>query len=261
MSPLPGQTGWQKLFFQCGWGVAALLVISIFLQDRNPPPKEQPNPETNATFANLAKAQFFGELTPATNSNPAPGKNYTLLAGMVELAFPDGASAIIEAPALFRVVSDDRLALDVGQCSVHCPPRAEGFQVDTPFSKVVDRGTRFFVNVSESSETEVQVIEGAADISTDAGGETFRLVDGEARKVGTQGVAASKFSPSGYRQQLPDRIISYQATKDSEGRAMDLLSVKVQRGGRTVDYPVKDLVPTELTSFRPWTGAKGMSIC
>ena len=251
MSRLPGQTGWQKLFLQCGWGVAALLVIGFFLVVKGTKaPLDEPSTETRATFANLAQAQFFGELTPATHSKPEIGKNYTLLTGMVELAFPKGATTIIEAPALFRVVSDERLALDVGHCSVHCPPGAEGFQVDTPVSKVIDRGTRFYVNVSESSETEVQVIEGAADISPDGGGGTLRVTDGQARRVGTRGASHSEYAPSQYRKQLPDRIISYEATKNEEGRAVLLTSVKVQRGGKTLDYPVGDLIPMELATFR-----------
>jgi len=248
ISKLPASPNGQSIFLKCGWGVAAMLVIGFFLLNSN---DEDTAPDgTGARFASLSQAQFFGELTPAADSNPELGKNYTLLSGMVELAFPDGATAIIEAPALFRVVSDERMAMDVGHCSVHAPPGAEGFQVDTPVSKVIDRGTRFYVNVSESSETEVQVIEGAADVSPDAGGGTLRLTDGQARRVGTQGTSLSQYSPAEYRKQLPDRIISYEASKNEEGRAVMLKSVRVQRGGEVRRYPVEDLIPMTLTTFR-----------
>jgi hypothetical protein len=225
-----------------------MLVIGFFLMDKGQPKSSLR--ETEARFASVAQAQFFGEMTPATNSLPKLGKNYTLLSGMVELAFPNGATAIIEAPALFRVVSDQRLALDVGHCSVHAPKGAEGFQVDTPVSKIIDRGTRFYVNVSESTETEVQVIEGAADVSPDAGAGTERLEVGQARRVGTQGTSPAQFTPAQYRNQLPDRIISYDASKNDLGHAVLLKSVKVQRGGKVIDYTVKDLIPIKLTTFR-----------
>src|SRR5690606_33437416 len=87
-----------------------------------------------------------------------------LMSGLVEIAFPAGASAILEGPAVFRVLSEESLALDVGRCSVHAPDGAEGFHSETPVTRVVDRGTPFSVSVSDTSETEVQVIEGSADV-------------------------------------------------------------------------------------------------
>lgn len=217
-------------------------------------------------FISSARAQFFGELPPPVHATPALNREYVLMSGDVEVEFPSGATAIIGGPAVFRVRSNDCLALDAGRCSVHAPEGAEGFRVETPVAQVVDRGTRFAVSVNETSETEVQVIEGAADIfrhSDDAAREivkpdlsdsTFemRLTSSQAQKFGLANDFASDaipFDPSTYQLQLPDRVISYEATKTASGRAKKLTSVTVQRGGTPITVLVDDLIPAEVTSF------------
>jgi hypothetical protein len=212
-------------------------------------------------FASSAHAKFFGELSPPVGSVLAAQREYILMSGLIELSFPAGASAILEGPAVFRVLSDESLALDVGRCSVHAPAGAEGFHVETPGMRVVDRGTRFSVSVAETAETEVQVIEGAADVygAPEIGGASseqpseVRLKDGEARRFATSGEFAADavpFDPSVYRRGLPDRVVSYEATTAADGGAENLISVSIQRGGRVVRYPVEDLIPARVVWFK-----------
>lgn len=213
-------------------------------------------------FASLAHADFFGELVPPVDSALTPRRDYVLMSGMVEVKFPAGASAIVEGPAVFRVLSDEGLALDVGRCSVHAPGGAEGFRVETPVTRVVDRGTRFTVSVSETSETEVQVIEGAADVYEswrDAGRtaaasyDEIRLTDGEARKFAsarTFSADAIAFDPGVYRRGLPDRVVRYQAGAAENGTVAELQSVTVQRGGRVRTFPISDLIGVKVIHFR-----------
>ncbi len=225
-------------------------------------PSDNTTPQGNVRFASLAHAKFFGELLPPVDSILTPKRDYVLMSGLVEVEFPAGASAILEGPAVFRVLSDECLALDVGRCSVHAPDGAEGFRVETPVTRVVDRGTRFTVSVAETSETEVQVIEGAADIyerSENVGRianpsyNEIRLTNGEARKYAKGRAFASDdipFDPSAYRHGLPDRIVSYDATKAAGGGFENLLSVTVQRNGRVMEIPVEDLIPARVTAFK-----------
>lgn len=239
------------LFRYGGWAAAALLMLGLFLRS---PEKQNGSPgisKNQVRFENLAKARFFGELTPPAGTSPLVGQDYTLTEGLVELAFPSGATTIIEAPALFRVTSEDSLALDVGRCSVHAPPGAEGFRVDTPVMQVVDRGTRFFVNVAESSDTEVQVVEGAADLyPRDSAAKEIRLVSGGTHRSGSQGPMPSSYSPSVYRASLPDRIVSYEATRDDQGGVEALTEVVVQRGGKPIRYGADELIGVDLIAFR-----------
>lgn len=247
--PAPGRPLFSRLLQYGGWAIAAGLVAMVFLWDGG---GETTTPPTHrVVFSKLARATFFSELTPQVHSTPELNRDYSLVSGSVELTFPQGASTILEAPAVFRVVSADRLALDVGSCSVHAPPGAEGFRVDTPNSRVVDRGTRFFVHVSESSETEVQVVEGAADVypSDKTTAETLRLMNGDARRIGHAGTTPLAFSPEGYRRGLPDRVISYTAKPGLDGRAQTLTGITVQRGGSEHHYTSAELIRTELLTF------------
>ena len=246
----------------------------IAASDFSPPVVSSPEETlltSGARFANLAHAKFFGELLPPVNSVLTPQRDYVLMSGLVEIEFPAGASAILEGPAVFRVLSNESLALDVGRCSVHAPDGAEGFRVETPVTRVVDRGTRFAVSVSETSETEVQVIEGAADVYQQPDGAvpqassrnevkpTFevRLGSNQAQSftnLGTFSADSIPFNSNVYQRRLPDRVISYQATTDAGGRAEMLTSVTLQRGGKVFDIPVEDLIPVEVTSFTGQTG-------
>ncbi len=251
------------------WPEGRLLIVKGGAKDDVEQASET-TPEGNVRLASLAHARFFGELSPPVNSILDTKRDYVLTDGQVEVMFPVGASAIIEAPAVFRVLSDASLGLDVGRCSVHAPDGAEGFLVETPVTRIVDRGTRFTVRVSETSETEVQVVEGAADIyrrsngqrklslgqsnenATDAAFE-LRLTDREARRFLNNGDFTNqpaRFNPESYRNRLSDRVVSFEATSAADGGAEHLTSVTVQRDGQMIRYPADRLISAELTWFK-----------
>lgn len=252
------------------WPTSRTPVVKDDMNQGDAPPDREATGD-NVRLASVARAKFFGELSPPVGSVLAAQREYVLLSGLVEVAFPAGASAIVEGPAVFRVLSDKSLALDVGRCSVHAPDGAEGFHVETPFTRVVDRGTRFSVSVAETSETEVQVIEGAADIyerSADAGrianpsNDEIRLTDGEARKFANVRMFSGDvipFDPKIYRHGLPDRVVSYKATQAVHGGAENLISVTVQRDGRVMEVPVEDLIPARVTAFK--ANSRGAFVC
>lgn len=255
-----------------GGGLLAAAALAAVVLATRPQIPAVPRPEERATppaarFASLARAKFVGRDTPARESVVDVNQSYVLSAGLVELAFPIGATAILEGPAVFRVCGVDCLAVDAGRCSVHAPEAAKGFRVETPATQVIDRGTRFVVNVDETSATEVQVIEGAADLipKADPANTVHRLATGDsarhdpaargARVVATAGGA----DRSTYRPALPDRLIKYTASLahpvalaagDSFGPGIDTLeSVTVQRGGRLQSYDVEDLIGVKLVHF------------
>lgn len=215
-----------------------------------------------ARLAGASRARFLGQPVPDVGAALERGRDYVLTDGLVELAFPAGASAVLEAPASFRVEAADVLALEIGRCSVHAPGNAAGFRVETPATRVIDRGTRFVVNVRETNETEVQVVEGAADVYRRPDGEAepalqARLVENQARRFASadvDGASAMGFRPEMYRPRLPDRVVSYKAEPRSDGGVGRLRSVTVQRGGENRTYPIERLIPVGLTWFRPDPG-------
>ncbi|QDU59353.1 FecR protein [Planctomycetes bacterium Pan216] len=265
------------------WGGAvavALLIVVVLLVARNGERSEEEiaadDRATDAgwrvTLAEEVRAKFFGSSEMSAGASVEPRRDYMLQSGLVKLAFPSGATAIVEAPAVFQVASANRLLLSSGSCSVHAPPGAEGFEVLTPVAKVVDRGTRFFVNVQNNNDTEIHVVEGATDLystpdpSTELGegdsqdvhvgeGEEkpVRLTNGEAVRIGgfvSHFGEKTEFSPEAYRSRMPDRLVEYQATSTAKGGAEDLVSLTVQRDGRFYRYGADELIPITVDWFR-----------
>lgn len=207
-----------------------------------------------------ASAKLFGEPTPAINSRMDVQREYALSEGMFELRFPSGATTIIEAPALFEIASASRLLVKTGKCSVYAPEGAQGFRVDTPLGNVVDLGTRFTVNVQQSGEMEVQVVEGEAELFPNAANgeqatptkQKIKLLSGQANRV-TQGpnIIAKEiaFSADEYQRGLPDRLVSFEAVEDADGAVDDLISVTVQRGGQRLSYKPNEMIGIDVIHF------------
>jgi hypothetical protein len=72
--------------------------------------------------------------------------------------------------------------------------------------------------------------------------------------VGEFSADSVAFDPHVYRRRLPDRVVGYQATKGTGGRAEKLVSVTVQRGGRVAEVPIRELIPAEATWFKGQPG-------
>ena len=213
-------------------------------------------------LAQSVQASFFGELLPSLHGSMNRDHEYTLTAGMIEMRFPTGATAIIEAPAVFLIASESLLKLQTGKCSVYAPDGAEGFQVETPLTNIVDLGTRFSVNVDETGGTDVQVVEGITEVFASDGsskriGKAVRLTDRQARIYTEDGGVVSQvkeFEDEQYRRELPDRIVSYKATEPHHHGAVDLVELIVQRGGKIFKYPYESMIGIELTYYMSAVG-------
>ncbi|HWL10981.1 MAG TPA: hypothetical protein VNQ76_21410 [Planctomicrobium sp.] len=248
------------------WKSIALTPVTPDQSTTNNSVDDAVSPADQVRFTRVARAQFFGELSPGVDSSVQSEKTYCLTSGMVELLFPRGAVAILEGPAIFRARDGECLEVDTGLCSVYAPDGAEGFQVLTPDANIVDRGTRFSIHVTDFSETEVHVIEGAADLyrkdiinpdsiskSNSPVQQEIRLTERQSARVQTSKEfqsAPMEFRADQYRKQLPDRIISYEASQGPDGGVDQLLNIRLQRNGQEITHSVDDLIPVELIWFQ-----------
>lgn len=220
---------------------------------------EQPPATTPVATVTQTAAVRFAEGAPflKVGSPLELAQEYAISAGQLQLVFSNGAEVILTGPAVFETQGDEHLAVRYGACSVYAPDGAEGFTVETPLSNVVDYGTRFSVNVTEAGNTDVQVIEGETDVRPVKLGQNSdpapqRLTKGMAQRLTTNNglvVDEIPFDQQQYVSQLPDRIVSYNATQGPDQRARDLKSVTVQRGGKQYQYEVEDLIGIELTHY------------
>ncbi|HBN79350.1 MAG TPA: hypothetical protein DD473_26735 [Planctomycetaceae bacterium] len=268
----------KLIFTSLGFAIASLLIaLGLFIRNETrvdtiatQSPSSFPE-RSRVILAGEVRARFFDQSVLATGVGVELSRDYMLQSGIVKLNFPSGATTIIEGPSIFQVATENCLVLNTGACSVHAPPGAEGFEVITPVTKVIDRGTRFYVNVQDNNEAEVHVLEGAADLySTPQGSDDLtspeisvapqkehadfiQLTDGEAARIGGfhdhTGQKAG-FNPQPYRFQLPDRLVSYEASSTDKASVNDLLSLTVQRNGLLQQYSAEELIPIEVTWFR-----------
>ncbi len=200
-----------------------------------------------------AGAQFYKDEMPAFGSALRMGHEYSLIDGQIEVLFPTGAKVILESPALFEVHSEERMTLAYGNCSVHAPAGAEGFEVLTPATQVIDRGTRFTVKVDEAGVSEVHVIEGLVETVERLNGKEDRneLDHGKAMRYMADDTKSHvvTFSQKSYRNNLPDRLIRYEGETDHAGGIETLLNLTVSRAGKTYRYDYEQLIGCDVVSF------------
>ncbi|QDT55995.1 FecR protein [Caulifigura coniformis] len=202
-----------------------------------------------------ASARIYGQaFSPAPGQSLAYGEELILKQGLLAVTFPSGARAVLESPCIFSATGPETLLLRAGRCSVHAPPGAEGFRVETPSALIVDLGTRFAVDVEMGGETTLKVVEGAASLESRGTKESqprllkqgdAAYVDHDARQL----AAPPEGIDVNFVDRLPDRVVRYDATTGPGGHAEELLTVTVQRAGKVETYGRDDLIRSRLSNF------------
>jgi len=214
-----------------------------------------PVPPAPPRVVDVAGAKIFGEgLSPRPGQEIEFQREYVLTHGLLAIGFETGARAVFRAPSVFSVTDPETVQLRSGQCSVHAPEGAEGFQVISPEAKVVDIGTRFVVDVATTGETELFVVEGAAEVTRSElpPQSAVLLKEGQSARIepGSMELApAQSLDGQSFLDALPDRVVRYEASTVADGKAEELLSVFVQREGRIREYPRDLLIPCRLKHF------------
>lgn len=143
-----------------------------------------------ATISSTQDARWISKFESG-NRKPeiVPGESLQLASGVVEVKLQQGTTLLFEGPARWSVRDSNRVSLQSGKVVAMVPEQAIGFRVETPNAQIVDLGTEFGVEVSESGATEVQVFRGKVSLRSEASATARRhsaevlLSAGEARKV------------------------------------------------------------------------------
>ena len=135
--------------------------------------------EADAIFADGA-APENGELDSAA---------YSLVSGLVSIAFRNGVTMTVTAPADFEVIDEFHVRLSKGSVRAMAPESGHGFIIETPDANIEDLGTEFGVSVdSDSGHSEVHVFDGRVDVKNHGQngaiaslelGESARILDGQ----------------------------------------------------------------------------------
>jgi|MDTB01.1.fsa_nt_gb hypothetical protein len=168
-------------FFRPFLGIAALFILSLTLfnfmshnfseQDGEIFSKEKGIQVVNdfsstekSVFAVLTKTVGL-EWSNDSSYRPVLGQTLengilNVSEGLAQIEFIQGATVILEGPAVFEITGTNTGVLTQGKLRANVPPVAKGFAVDLPRGNLVDLGTEFGLNVHDGGSTEIFVYKG-----------------------------------------------------------------------------------------------------
>lgn len=136
---------------------AAILFFFLFLKLASPKDGYEVATLTDcvsAKWADMAAPMAKGTRIVTTH------KSLLLADGYAELLFDTNARVVIEGPAEFRILAEDRIGLNYGKLYSYVPKEAAGFSVYSHNVKIVDIGTEFGVDVDSEGSTQLHVLQG-----------------------------------------------------------------------------------------------------
>lgn len=184
ITPFP--TPRRQPVWQIFAAIAALVLVALFswalLRPDSPAADPEP-PNYIAIVTHAEGALWEGEdASVIIGSALTPGE-IELCEGRVELELNSGVRVALEGQTRFRLVDEKRGILEEGRLSANVPPSGMGFTVDTPQMEVVDLGTEFGLNVSETG-SEVHVFSGEVEATVSK--QTELLTTSHTRRVGAR---------------------------------------------------------------------------
>jgi len=146
--------------------------------------KRSENGATSAAVAMLTRtvdARWNSKTHPLRVGSALEPGSLQLESGLAQIVFYSGARLVIEGPVELRLVSANEAVCVSGRVLAEVPTPARGFRLRTGQLSVVDLGTSFGVNASQS-RTEVHVFKGKVELQPGKAGEQS-LAEGQAAQV------------------------------------------------------------------------------
>ncbi len=142
------------------------------------------NAGTSAAVAMLTRtvdARWSSKTHPLRVDSALEPGNLRLESGLAQIVFYSGARLVLEGPAELRLVSANEAVCVSGRVLAEVPTPARGFRLRTSQLSVVDLGTSFGINATQS-RTEVHVFKGKVELQPGKAGEQS-LSEGQAALV------------------------------------------------------------------------------
>ncbi len=184
---------------------AAFLAVVAYLHF-SPLPVSQPV----ATLTDMTHAVWSaGDDDLSKGRQIGAGNWHELLQGFAEITFDNGAVVTLESPVSFMCQSAGSMYVESGKLFTKVSPRAVGFTIDTPHSKIIDLGTEFGINV-DKKVCDVQVHKGLVRLyaqpeDEQTPGEHRQVKAGQACsvKADSRKISRIQYDVSRYQTSLP----------------------------------------------------------
>ena len=206
---------------------AAILFIILFLKLAPSKGSVEVATLTGSINAKWAEDSVFFEDGARVK---AGNENLFLEKGYAELLFDNQTKVTIEAPAEFKIISQEQIQLSSGRIYATVPFSGIGFMVTTASAKVIDLGTEFGVQVDMRGDTELHVVKGKTSLITgDKVNKASQIViEKTARRIRYDNSAVSDIS---CQEDMFVREIDPETGFVWRGQALDLADVVVGGNG------------------------------
>jgi FecR-like protein len=207
--------------------LAASLIIVVLVLYFGRKPDILTAPQAVATLTRTLDAKWDDRTLPTTTGSELFAGEMRLIEGYAQITFTDGVEIVLQAPARFKLETDEQMFLQNGRLTVKVPPGAEGFKLNTPNAMMIDLGTEFGVIVSGAGQSELHVFQGEVKLFSDkrTGGnaykQTFRT--GQAGVIDKNGQLSKKTykaTPRCFVRSIPKKM-----PYGRPGRRLDLSDV------------------------------------
>ncbi|MCK5000763.1 MAG: FecR domain-containing protein [Anaerohalosphaera sp.] len=158
-----------------------------------------------ATLTDSINAEWTSEENIPAKWDVLSQGELTLVRGLAEITFNNGAVVIIEGPAEFELESVDEMILHTGRLYAMIPGRATGFVVKTPTTTIIDLGTEFGLKVDPDGLTDVHMVKGRAFLVPEGNGRKgIPLFPGIAKSVDSNAIVSDiMYNEERFNKKIP----------------------------------------------------------
>lgn len=221
------------------------LVLGMIL-DKDDSAKSSSSRPYVAMIKSALDAEWDGDCSTSAVGGKIKQGDFVVHSGLIELELFDGAVIVLEGPSRLKLLSTNRVALDYGIMGAFAGPEAVGFEVETPAAKLIDRGTRFGVRVSEDGVTEMEVFSGKVDISSGGdGGKEYSINELSAVRINPGDEKYANVPAGTIRFPQPGREISYLVNGGFENNSKVEIEDIPTKAGRWFGDPCLIVGPDE----------------
>ena len=143
---------------------------------------QQNQPKSIAKITDTMKVYFVDGSKHYKRGQNIGTESIRFKSGVMELALENGVRLVLEGNVDFRLFSEMKGYCKSGRVSATVPPNAKKFKIVTPDLTVIDLGTRFILDVSDTN-VEVHTIDGLVEVLSEQNHEGISLHAGNAIKL------------------------------------------------------------------------------
>ncbi|MBI9016047.1 MAG: hypothetical protein JEZ07_02185 [Phycisphaerae bacterium] len=155
--------------FKAVGSIAAMVFVALMLSSlQNYYARQKHHINTNqlqpvATVTELMDTQWASDRQVAIGNIIYPD-SMELKQGYIGIELKNGAKVTIEAPAKFSIDDSETMTLLYGKVYACVPKKAIGFTIDTNYSRVIDLGTEFGLEVMGNGDQNLHIYKGKASL-------------------------------------------------------------------------------------------------